>query len=232
MNINEVYEFLQYISDKNQSGNLTPKEFNVSMPRALNEWVMTQYNNVNNVAPNKKGWQRNQGVTDKLKFLIVRKPYFNVDNTGVLVLPDDYLHLSSIVYKYKINKDGNTFVRPINVDITRDNEVASFLGSYIYQKKIEAKKYVLAVMYDDSIQFYPENIGVVDFTYLRKPVNPVWAYTLQNGRPVYDPINSVNLEAPEEAVNEIVMMCASYLGMNLRENDLIQYSEMKQQKGV
>ena len=45
-------------------------------------------------------------------------------------------------------------------------------------------------------------------------------------------LSSVDLEAPDEVVNEIVMMCASYLGINLREPQLIQYAEQMKQQGV
>jgi len=233
MNINEVYEFLQYVSDKDQSGNLTPKEFNISMPRALNEWVLKQYNNVNNPSPTGKGWQNNQSVTDNLRFLLKKEPLAQVNSEGVLDLPDDYLHISSIIYNVKTSENGNTVVQPKSVDIAKDNEVASFTGSYIYKKRIDSKRYAIASFVGDTLVFKPKNIGVVELNYLRKPIDPFWSYTLdQSGRPVYDPINSVDLEVPDRSVNEVVMMAASYLGINLRDKSLIDYAEMQKQKGV
>lgn len=232
MDINKVYDFLKYLADKDQSGNITPKEFNLSIDRAFSEWTMKSYNNLKDVNQVKTGWQKNQKVTDDLKFLLVRKEFSSIGTDGKLTLPSDYLHLSSLVYNYKIEEDGSTVVTPSKVDIVDDNEIASFLGSSIYAKRIKSKKYVIAAFYKDHIQIYPKNIGVVDFTYLRQPVSPYWAFTLEKGRPVYDSVNSVDLEAPDEVVNEIVMMCASYLGINLREPQLIQYAEQMKQQGV
>lgn len=232
MDINKVYTFLQFLADKDQSGNITPKEFNLSMPRAYTECIMKRYNNTNDKSQNKQGWQKNQKITDDLRFLLVRNNVSTIGADGKLFLPKNYLHLSSLVYNYKFEEDGNTVVIPNDIDIVDDNEIAEFRGSSIYSKRIKAKKYVIAAFYSDHIQIYPENIGVVDFTYLRKPIEPFWAFTLENGRPVYDPVNSIDLEAPEELANEIVMMCASYLGINLREPQLIQYAETMKQQGV
>ena len=232
MDIDKVYSFVKFLADKDQQGNFTPKEFNESIDRALNEWVMKRYNNLKLVQPDKNGWQQNQKVTDDLRFLLVRNAVSNVTPTGRLDLPSDYLHLSSVVYNYKYSENGSTVVDPKSVNIVKDNEIASFRGSNIYGKRIKAKKYVIAAFYKDHLQFYPENINVVDLTYLRKPVAPLWAFTLQNGRPVYDSVNSVDLEAPDEAVNEICMMCASYLSINLRDVEFTQYVEMQKQQGV
>lgn len=232
MDINKVYDFLKYLADKDQSGNITPKEFNSSLERAFSEWVMKRYNNINDDSQNKQGWQKNQKITDDLKFLLVRNEVSSIGSDGKLAFPEDYLHISSLVYNFKYQENGDTVVVPNDVDIVDDNEIASFLGSSIYAKRIKAKKYVIAAFYSDHLQIYPKNIGVVDFTYLRKPITPFWAFTLVNGRPVYDSVNSVDLEAPDEVVNEIVMMCASYLGINLREPQLVQYAETMKQQGV
>ncbi len=232
MDINKVYNFLKYLADKDQSGNITPKEFNLSLPRALNEWVMKRYNNVKSVQPNKQGWQKNQKITDDLRFLLVRNEVSNVTPDGKLSLPDDYLHLSSLVYNYKYSEDGDTVSIPKDVDVVNDNEIAEFLSSHIYRKNIKAKKYVICAFYNDYLQIYPKDIGTVDLTYLRKPIEPFWAFTLERGRPVYDPINSIDLEVPDETANEIIVMCASYLGMNLREPELVNYSEMLKNQGV
>lgn len=231
-NINSVYNFVKFLADKDQQGNFTPKEFNDNSPRALNELIMKRYNNLKEVQPNKQGWQKNQKITDDLRFLLVRNEVSNVSPDGKLQLPENYLHLSSIVYNYKYSENGKTISEPNEVDIVNDNEIASFTGSKIYAKRIQAKKYVIAAFYSDYLQFYPKDINVVDLTYLRKPVDPYWAFTLQNGRPVYDPVNSVDLELPDEMVNEFCMILCSYLAINLRDVEFTQYAEMQKQQGV
>jgi len=119
-----------------------------------------------------------------------------------------------------------------DVDIVRDSEIGGITGSRIFSKHLSAMNKVIAAFYSDYIQFYPTKVQTAILTYLRKPIDPVWAFTVSNGRPVYDAANSVDLEAPDEVANEIIMMAASYLGINLREPELIQYSEMLKNQGV
>ena len=232
MDIDKVYKFLQYISNKSQSGYLTPSDFNLSIGRALSEWVMKAYGNPLSKNPNKRGYEKDQKSKDDLRFLLVTNKLSYVGTDGALPLPDDYLHLSSIKYNYKYLDDGVTQVKVIKVNIADDNEIASFLESDILSKRIKAKLFIVAALFKDFIQFYPSDVQQVDLTYLRKPVNPLWAFTVVNGKPKYDQLNSIDLEAPDEVANEIIMMAASYLGMNLREPELIQYSEMLKDQGV
>lgn len=235
MNIDEVYKFMSFISNKSQSGNLTPKDFNSILPRAFSEWVMKRYHNVKAQLPNGEAlisWQQNQKISDDLKFLLTKLGSVVVSPDGTVDLPADYLHLSSLRYRYTYLDNGTLKVLEDDVDVVRDSEIGGMLGSYIFKKHIDAKKKVIAAIYSTYIQFYPNDIQTAIVTYLRKPIDPVWAFTVVNGRPVYDPANSVDLEAPDEAANEIMMMALSYLGINLREQELIQYSEMLKNQGV
>ena len=53
-----------------------------------------------------------------------------------------------------------------------------------------------------------------------------------DNRPVYDAPNSIDLEWPTQVLNEIAIRVLSFVGINLRENDLSQYSEGKRQTGI
>lgn len=235
MNIDKVYNFLNFVSAKGASrfsGNLSPKEFNLSIARSFSEWVMKSYNNVDADRPTKEGYERNQKITDNLSFLKVPEYVVQVGVDGRFPKPDNYLHLNYISYNKAVLIDGVTDVTVKGVDIVRDNELSKFLGSHIYKKALRKKDYVMATVGADNITVYPNDVQRVNFSYLRKQIDPVWAFTLQNGRPVYDPVNSVDLEAPDEVANEIIMMAASYLGINIREPELVNYSEMMKEQGV
>ena len=49
---------------------------------------------------------------------------------------------------------------------------------------------------------------------------------------VYDPASSIDLEWPEQVFNEIAIRILSFVGVNLREGELTQYSEGKRQTGI
>lgn len=230
MDIDKVYRFAQYCSNKSQSGYLSPKDFNLSLPRAYSEWVTKNYED--SKQSDEVGYERNQKVTDDLSFLKVPEYIVQLDSRGVFQKPDNYLHMNYMSFNRAYSNDGETESEIIGVDIVRDNELPKFSGSHIYRKSLKRRKYVMATIGEDEIRIYPNDIQRVNFSYLRKPVDPVWVFTLQNGRPVYDQANSVDLEAPDESVNEIVMMALSYLGINLREPELVQYAEMMKEQGI
>lgn len=230
MDIDKVYRFAQYCSNKSQSGYLSPKDFNLSLPRAFSEWITKTYENSK---PNDTtGYEDNTKTTDDLSFLKVPQYVVNLDSRGVFKKPEDYLHMNYMSFNKAYLEDGVTQVDVKGVDIVRDHELPKFLGSHIYKKSLKRRNYIMATIGDEEIKLYPNDIQRVNFSYLRKPIDPVWAFTLVSGRPVYDVVNSVDLECPDEAVNEIVMMALSYLGINLREPELVQYSEMMKEQGV
>ena len=68
-------------------------------------------------------------------------------------------------------------------------------------------------------------------TYLRKPITPIWGYTVVNNRPVYDPVSSVNFEISEDNLNELVFNSLAYFGINMREQQIFQEAELFKQQG-
>jgi hypothetical protein len=238
VNVNEVYKFVQFISNKSQSGNLTPDNFNTSLKRALYEFVMNRLGNIFQYQPGQPvqriSFQSSKRVSDDLRHLITPVNPAHVDIDGQFPIPADYLFCTSIRYKYKtLSDDGkNTEYVERKVDLVTDAEVSSISDSEIFKARLKAGKMCFAAEYGDYFQFYPSNVGTVIFTYLRMPETPMWAFTVVNNRPVYDPANSVDVDIQEISTSEVVMNVCNFLGINLRENDLIQYSELKKQEGV
>lgn len=229
MDINKLYVYIgKTIANKAQTGNLTPADFNSLIPRAFSQWTYKTYDDMTDG----RGWQSHQTVTDDLRFLLVRNKIMQVSSDGSLNVPEDYLHLSSINYNYSRLYKGKTITKLKPVDIVRDNERSAFTNSEIYAPLLDSKKYVIASFFDTYLQFYPSDIGRVEFTYLRKPKDPVWAFKVENNRPVYDKDNSIDLEAPDEAVDEIAMIALSLLGINLRDQELISFSEAQKAQNL
>lgn len=235
MNIDEVYRFTQFLSNKSQQGNVTPANFNLAAKNAQNEWIMKRYNNPaeyrHGLPVPRVAYQQNQKISDDLRPFITAPQDYTLNDEGQLTYPSDYLHADSFRYYHsKLSPDGTTTIgTPREVSVVRNSELGSYLSSNI---RYPRKEYPIVCFYDTYMQFYPTDLDTVTFNYLRKATDPKWAYTLVNNRPVYDGDNSVDLEAPEEAHNEIVAMICSYIGINLKSSELIQYSEMAKKQGI
>ena len=97
ININEVYKFVQFISNKEQSGFVKPSEFNIAVDRAQMQFFMERYNNPAEYQPGRPiprvAYNQTQKVSDDLRQFITRAT-LPVDNTGLMSYPLDYLHFS------------------------------------------------------------------------------------------------------------------------------------------
>jgi len=213
VNINEAYLFLNFISNKNQSGEVSPSEFNRMATQAQWEYFSKEY----------EKWQLTQSITDALS-VFIKSLATAVSTTGRLPYPSDYEHVISTRHYYVKNDNTGIEVPITEVD---NNEYGDYLQSEIVNPTL---RFPIWTAYSDYMQFKPNNVGLIAFDYFKKPLNPVWRFTIINNRPVYDPTTSVDWELPPQCHNKLVFMMCSYLGINLKEADLVQYSEMQKQE--
>ena len=232
MTINEAYKFVQFVSNKNQRGNIKPDDFNLIAERAQIDLFMQRYGNPAQyqygLPKPRIGWQMTQKITDDIKPFL-KKTSFMLTG-GQFSLPSDYVHLSSARGSFIMNKDcgQDPSVETTAVDVLNDNELSLRLSSFI---DAPSKRYPVMVFYDTYCQVYPTDMQSIVITYIRKPNKPVWAYTVTNNNAVYDAGNSVDFEMPDDTHNEICYRILSYLGVNLRDGELTQYAEKMKQTG-
>jgi hypothetical protein len=254
INIDDLYRFVQFIANKEQSGFIKPSEFNLAAESAQMQLFMERYSNPAEYQPGtgkaRTGYNQTQKINDDLR-IFIKRATLSIDPSGLMQYPLDYMHFSSATHSYirqlKPKKTENadcedcekntktktpgkikTYTRPIRpVD---DMELANLLGSFIV---FPSFFHPCLTFYEEGVQYHPKNIGSVDFVYLRKPKKAIWGYIPDaNGRPVYDPGTSIDLEWPEQVFNEIAIRILSFVGINLREPELSQYSEGKKQSGI
>lgn len=244
MTVDELYKFVLFIAKKNQNGaNPSPDEFNLALSRAYIEWVMNKYGNDKKLIQGKDApmvaYQKNQKISDDLMFLMETRS-FDIVN-GILPIPNgttrdvtgaiapSYLHLSSLRYTYYVNCKGTYTENVSDIEILRDDEVASVMSSRIVKPK---KDFPIGYFGKDSITIKPREINRVTMTYLRKPTVPVWGYVVANNRPMYNSATSVQLESPDETHNDIAMRVLRYLGISIREPQLFQYANAMEKEGI
>jgi len=254
INIDELYKFVQFVANKEQSGFIKPSEFNLSVDRAQMQLFMERYGNPAEYQPGRPvpriAYNQTQKISDDLREFIVRGT-FNVPANGIMSYPSNYLHFSSASSSYldssmsikdvsedcpdcnkaqkKKNMTASIINKMVSIRHIDDFELANILGSSIVPP---TKEYPILTFYSEGVQYHPKDIGSVDFVYLRRPLKPLWSFTTPVSKPVYDSANSIDLEWPEQVFNEIAVRILSFVGINLREADLAQYSDGKRQTGI
>ncbi len=217
MNIDRTFKFLNFIVNKNQSGNITPEQFNIDAERSQIEFFNKEF----------RLFQQTREVSDALAPFLI-PTIVNPDLSGQVAYPSDYVHVASLRHLYYVN---NVAVA-VPIEEVPNNEIGDMAMSQVAPATV---KYPKVSYYNTYLQFYPKTIRAVQFDYFKKPTPPVWGYTMvgvgSRARPVYDPTTSVDFEVDDTYQNELVMMMASFYGIYLSSQQITQYAEaMKAQQ--
>lgn len=162
--------------------------------------------------------------TDNISELKVKKQFNLTD--GKLTKPDNYLYFSAPLTRvwYK-DGQGNQQTSQRPVDLVTSNELGDRLNS---QFDNPTYSYPIVTDFEGYLQFYPKDVTQVELMYIRKPVDPIWAYTVVDGEPVYDAANSVDFELPPDMLDLLVVSICEYMGVNVKRGDMVQYSMTKE----
>lgn len=199
MTINEAYLFVSKVMNKEQVGYLQPSVFNLYAPIAQNEEIEillsdleAKKKNITSLLPLYK-----QNTIPKIL------PYF-----GGYTLPTDYLdYVNIFTLSHK------------QIDVLTGNQLPERMNSLVVPPTIESP---VAHFVDKKVFIYPltitENIVLL---YVRKPIPPVFGFTMVNNRPVYNALTSQDFEIPDAVVShsKICARILRYLGASLKDQE-------------
>lgn len=257
ININELKLLVEFIANKHQSGaSMSPADFNVAVQSSLDDVILYYYGLPQKYAPGAPmppvAWEVTQLVTDYLSTLKVETD-LSINAEGKATVPTDYLHHSSMCYRYAIpgvinelsptddacdtTQNGTVagnVIQPDMMDVpvvvVDDMRWCSLIASQIRKP---TKRYPIAKYQNGYIQFAPKDLASVELTYLRYPLKPEWGYTVPNSvDPVYNPATSQDIELPAIIKNQLTYSVLTKLGINVREPQLQQFAELMKAQGA
>lgn len=224
MNINSVKNLSELVVNKN-NGLWSVTRFNTAVQSAsltfFNDCFGEPQQSRNGVTANDMVWQSGEKLSNNLR-LLVKPVILQVNAQGKAVRPTDYVQASSVRY-FSDDKE-------VNVKFVRDGNLSSYLDSDLLAPNHD---YPIYATFENYLQFYPKDLSRVQFTYLRQPAVPVWGYTMQGtpSRPVYDAATSVDVDFPDECINEIVSRVVALFGINIREKMIVDFAQQQQNQG-
>jgi hypothetical protein len=238
MNIWDIYQFCLLRLNKEQSGmSFTPEQFNNAAEMVnwtyfkLKMGLPEQYQPGNPFPA--QAWQVSQKITDDMLPFIVWMggpdyPLLSVDKYGRSEIPEDYVAFSSSYYDY-IGPECNAKTRNRAIEFLVDAVFADRQQSPI---KEPTKKYPVAKMAKNTIQFLPKDLGFVHFTYLRNPVKPELAYTYDsNADIIYNPELSVQFEWPQVTITDISNFIYEIMAGNIKSQLDLQIAAARKMSG-
>lgn len=215
MDLNDFYnEILFYVNQK-QGGWYPPGELDLIVDRAQ----MTLFNRYY------LQYATSQRLADALGIFKFNMSFTTLSN-GIINMPSNYLdHIST--YILVTYDDDVTRERP--VEIIPENQLALRLNSQVCPVTVYDP--IGVQLNDNDIQLYPKMILNGVCTYLRRPRAPLFSYTLVSGRViVYDVNTSQQLEWNDKDYKSIALIALEELGINLSENDIIEWGAAKNQQ--
>jgi len=241
MTIDEVYRLVQTFSNKEQRGFITPKDFNLLAKQAELELYNKRLSVVMEKSQPKKvaGYYgeglspivAEQDISPFLNKTLWSVSYNSAENfQGAYATGDDFEYIKSISALPSDELDINT---NIPIEIVSVENLQQVLRSSLAKPSIE---YPVALLSAGStsggkrISIFPDTISKVyiwHYTYIN---NPKWNYVTIAGKPVYDASNSVGFMLNSNTHGEIVIKILEYLGVSIREADVVQYATNKEVK--
>jgi len=225
MDINQVFNFVTFVSNKYQSGGLSPDNFNLACNVVSRELFNKLYGVPEDYKPGSPypaiAYDVTQKITDDLRNFIHDATLLKNAN-GYFVLPADYAAFSSLSFNYVVNSQipGQPPTSQVRfIEVVTDSELRIRTNNSVIPPE---PKYPIAVYKDAGIKILPNIINNVTLTYLKFPVIPVFAYTVVNDEYIYDAANSVQSDFPDTLSSEFAMRIVRYLGINISDVELEQ----------
>ena len=214
VNVNSFKLFTEFVSNKVQSGNaVTVSQFNDVANRAQMQLFEKDF----------QTFLMTNEISEYLKVFLRNKIYSGV-LTGEISYPTDFQHIASLRRYYVL---GNGSGKEISITPVKNSSWGDIQISKLNEPTLRYPKYS---EFSDVIRLLPRNMGIVMMDYFKKPTAPVWGYTVANNRPVYDPTASTNFEWDEYSLNNVAAIYLSLIGVNLKDSELAQFSELYKQQ--
>lgn len=148
---------------------------------------------------------------------------FTTQVSGYVIVPDTtYLDLLDLQIYFQVS--NRTIYYPVKM--VNEDERANRLNSQI--DPVTATSPIGEQTAPRTFRLYPTNAYNGNVTYLRRPVKPVFGYSVISGRViVYNPLTSTQLEWRDTEIQSIIIKSLQPMGINLRAEDMQQWAEAK-----
>ena len=240
--VNEVYSALKNLANKDERGFITPKVFNTFSTIAQNKIFNDLFNEMTKA---KTLRMRNVDAKEYLSFnkrLKEDLAYFSKESTvsqasGVFSKPDDLARVISM-------KTHGTYVFGTSTSTSIDVVYDESKIEYILQSDLSAPSatHPVAIVGED-IEVFPTSIKKIKVRYYKYPegrsvstgarsaLSPRYnATNLGASNEVFDVATSVDFELPDHYVPQLVIEIGKMIGINLRDQDVVAYTNGEEQK--
>jgi hypothetical protein len=114
----------------------------------------------------------------------------------------------------------------VGIEVVEAGEWPARIKSDIEHPSLE---YPIVRLSGSNVEVRPSSISKTILHFLKAPTKPVWGYTYNGNRMVYNAASSTQLEWHKSAHNDIILRACSYLGIPTDNQSLTQLKSFKKQ---
>ncbi len=219
MTLEEAYNFLNFFINKYTGAWYSPSELDEVVDRGQMAYYYDIYGKYGTSIRTKEVLSPFKDTYD-----------FTVGDTpaGVITVPAarNYLDVLDVYITYTLSGRPMTYM---DVQFINEDERTIRLRSQL-DPVTETSPIVEHKGGGGVFQMWPKVPYTGTVTFLRRPLKPNFVYTTISGRViVFDSVNSQNLEWREQDINAVLLKTLSILGINLSQEDVLQFAEVKNQ---
>jgi hypothetical protein len=218
MTLEEGYDFVNFWVNKQMNSYYTPEELDLIVDRAS----MSMF------AQLRPQYATSQRLQEALAPFLVTYDFGSGQFiSGTISVPTSPEFLALLDIQIQFNISNRTVFS--GVPIISKDERAIRLNSQV--EPVTVTSPIAEVLGIGRYRFYPTSTYTGAITYFRRPAKPNFVYNVISGRViVFDENASTNLEWPEDWQNAVYLKALSSLGINLTDQQIQQYAEIKTQQ--
>ena len=214
VNINNVYQKVLALANKEQRGYITPQEFNLIAQQAQQEIFEQYFYDAKSEDKNLKNSTEFSNIDEILdEKLSIFKAFSSIATSGQFgTLPSNLYRIGTV-----IENNNKTEVEQISED-----EVI-----YLNKSPLTKPTALFPAYYRSSqfqIQTYPP-LSNISCRYIRVPTTPKWGYVVVNEKALYDPSTSMDFELHKSDTTELVYKILSLAGIVIAKPGLGSYAD-------
>jgi len=247
VSINNVYQKVLALANKEQRGYITPQEFNLFADQAQQEIFEQYFYDLE---------QRQRGVGNKLDYADIQNNIeqkiglfeeitsCNISGSSVLLPGSDELYrLGTVRVAYYA---GNSGVVVNRIDAVAEQiEYKDFISSHWSPLTKATRTRPICYIYENpttnpihegiKLRVYPLYPNAVTINYIRKPKKPNWTYTIANGQNAMfnpgspnNPLGFQNFELHPSEESKLVVKILGLTGVAIKDFNLAQLAGQKE----
>jgi len=256
ISVNQVYQTVLAVANKEQRGYITPQEFNLFAEQAQMDIFQQYFYDLNQFRRNPGNNTVVGDVDDILEEKIDRFSYNTAiaigNNNGIIsnsTLSSDLYKIFNLVVTYTLGVSPNDEEISSVVEQVSLKDYTNLNKSPLTKPTIDAPVYYLSGF---AGQTFPYNIFVkptvedlvslkkpatqvsANITYIRKPKRPNWTYVIVNNKPLYN-ISANDHQDFELHVSETTLLTKKILqlaGVSIKDYNVTQFAAQDEVKTI